>query len=131
MSTMATPDGKAYLESFAKEPGVVATDSGLLIQTKKEGDGKTPNAADKVRVHYAGTLPDGTEFDSSYKRGTPIDFPLNGVIAGWTEALQLMKENGIATVVIPPELGYGARGAGNVIPPNAVLVFKIELLRVL
>ena len=131
MSTMATPEGKAFLEENAKKDGVTTTDSGLQIHTTREGDGKTPSASDSVRVHYRGKLPDGTVFDSSYDRGMPIDFPLNGVIAGWTEALQLMKENGKADVVIPPELGYGARGAGSVIPPNAVLCFEIELLRVL
>ena len=131
MSQMATPEGKAFLDSNATRDGVTTTPSGLQIHHTKEGDGRSPSARDSVRVHYRGKLIDGSTFDSSYDRGMPIDFPLNGVIAGWTEALQLMKEKGKATVVIPPELGYGERGAGNVIPPKAVLVFDIELLRVL
>jgi len=131
MSTMATQEGKIYLEGNASKEDVTITTSGLQIRTIRLGDGRTPSATDKVRVHYRGKLIDGTVFDSSYDRGMPIDFPLNGVIRGWTEALQLMKEKGKAEVVIPPELGYGERGAGDVIPPKAVLIFEIELLRVL
>jgi len=131
MSQMATPEGKAYLEANASKDEVATTASGLQITHIQSGDGRTPSASDSVRVHYRGKLIDGTTFDSSYDRGMPIDFPLNGVIAGWTEALQLMKEKGKAQVVIPPELGYGERGAGGVIPPKAVLVFDIELLKVL
>lgn len=131
MSSMATPEGLAFLNENVSKEGVIKTDSGLQMKTIREGDGKSPSAKDSVRVHYRGKLIDGSVFDSSYDRGMPIDFPLNGVIAGWTEALQLMKENGKAEAVIPPELGYGERGAGGVIPPNAVLIFEIELLRVL
>lgn len=131
MSKMATPEGKSFLDTNAAKEGVTTTATGLQISHTKPGEGKTPAASDSVRVHYRGKLIDGTTFDSSYDRGMPIDFPLSGVIAGWTEALQLMQEKGKAQVVIPPELGYGERGAGGVIPPNAVLVFDIELLSVL
>ena len=97
----------------------------------KEGTGKSPKATDKVRVHYTGKLIDGSVFDSSVERGQPAEFPLNGVIAGWTEGLQHLKEGGKAILTIAPELGYGAHGAGNVIPPHATLVFEVELLKVL
>ena len=96
----------------------------------QEGSGKAPGPTDKVTVHYAGWLTDGTPFDSSYSRGQTISFPLNGVIAGWTEGLQLMKEGGTCLFVIPPDLGYGASGAPPVIGPNATLVFQVELVSV-
>ena len=101
------------------------------IEMLKEGTGKSPKATDKVRVHYTGKLIDGSVFDSSVERGQPAEFPLNGVIKGWTEGLQHLKEGGKAILTIAPELGYGAHGAGNVIPPHATLVFEVELLKVL
>jgi len=106
------------------------TASGLQYAVTKEGTGKAPKSTDKVTVHYAGWLTNGTAFDSSYKRGQPASFPLNGVIKGWTEGLQLMKEGGATTFVIPAQLGYGARGAPPVIGPNATLVFHVELIKV-
>ncbi len=104
------------------------TASGLEYQVIEAGEGKKPKATDTVLVHYRGTLLDGKEFDSSYKRNQPIGFPLNGVIAGWTEGLQLMSVGAKYLFRIPPELAYGKRGAGNVIPPNATLMFEVELL---
>lgn len=106
------------------------TASGLRYEVITEGTGKTPTATDTVVVHYTGTLTDGTKFDSSRDRGEPISFPLNGVIKGWTEGLQLMKEGARYKLYIPSELGYGAAGAGGVIPPNADLIFDVELLEV-
>jgi len=114
----------------AKEEGAVVTSSGLVYRSLKDGKGASPKATDKVTVHYKGTFPDGREFDSSYKRGQPIDFPLNGVIPCWTEGVQRMKTGGKAKVTCPPEIADGARGAGGVIPPNATLVFEVELLGV-
>jgi FKBP-type peptidyl-prolyl cis-trans isomerase FklB len=106
------------------------TATGLQYATVKEGTGKAPKSTDKVTVHYAGWLTNGTPFDSSYKRGQTATFPLNGVIAGWTEGLQLMKEGGSTTFVIPAKLGYGSRGAPPVIGPDATLVFHVELIKV-
>jgi len=106
------------------------TASGLQYATVKEGAGKAPKSTDKVTVHYAGWLTNGTPFDSSYKRGQTATFPLNGVIAGWTEGLQLMKEGGATTFVIPAKLGYGSRGAPPTIGPDATLVFHVELIKV-
>ena len=123
--------GDEYRAENAKKDGVVVTPSGLQIEMLKEGTGKSPKATDKVRVHYTGKLIDGSVFDSSVQRGEPAEFPLNGVIAGWTEGLQHLKEGGKAILTIAPELGYGAHGAGNVIPPHATLVFEVELLKVL
>ena len=123
--------GDAYREQNAKKNGVVTRPSGLQIEHVQEGTGKSPVATDNVRVHYTGKLIDGTVFDSSVKRGQPTEFPLNRVIAGWTEGLQLMKEGGKAILTIPPELGYGEQGAPGAIPPNATLVFEVELLKVL
>lgn len=120
----------AITAAAAKEEGAVVTSSGLVYRSLKEGSGTSPKATDKVTVHYKGTFPDGREFDSSYKRGQPIDFPLNGVIACWTEGVQRMKTGGKAKLTCPPEIAYGARGAGGVIPPNATLVFEVELLGV-
>ena len=116
--------GKAYLAENAKKPGVTTTASGLQYKIVTPGTGKTPGPQDNVTVHYKGTLVDGTEFDSSYKRGEPASFPVNGVIRGWTEALQLMKVGGKAQLVIPPELAYGANGP----LANQVLLFDVELL---
>ena len=112
----------------AKEPGASVSSSGLVYRSLKDGNGTSPKASDKVRVHYRGTFPDGREFDSSYKRGQPISFPLNGVIPCWTEGVQRMKVGGKAKLTCPPQIAYGARGAGGVIPPNATLVFEVELL---
>ncbi len=108
----------------------VTTASGLVYESLKDGTGTTPKATDTVKVHYRGTFPDGKEFDSSYKRGEPTEFPLNRVIACWTEGVQRMKVGGKARLTCPPAIAYGARGAGAVIPPNATLNFDIELLSV-
>ena len=119
-----------FLAANAKKEGVVALDSGLQYKVLSSGEGATPTAESTVEVHYRGTLVDGTEFDSSYERGEPVSFPVNGVIPGWTEALQLMKEGDKWQLVIPPQLAYAERGAPPVIPPNAALVFEVELLKV-
>ena len=111
-------------------PAPVTTKSGLVIQTLKEGSGTAPKATDTVKVHYRGTFPDGKEFDSSYKRGEPTEFPLNRVIPCWTEGVQRMKPGGKAKLTCPASIAYGSRGAGNVIPPNATLHFEVELLGV-
>ena len=120
----------AVTTAAAKEEGAVVTPSGLVYRSLKDGSGASPKASDKVTVHYKGTFPDGREFDSSYKRGQPIDFPLNRVIACWTEGVQRMKVGGKAKLTCAPDIAYGARGAGGVIPPNATLVFEVELLGV-
>ncbi|MBP5639187.1 MAG: FKBP-type peptidyl-prolyl cis-trans isomerase [Victivallales bacterium] len=122
--------GAEYRAQNAKKPGVKITDSGLQVEIINPGEGKRPNAKDVVRVHYTGKLIDGTVFDSSVQRGEPIDFALNQVIPGWTEGLQHLMVGGKAILTIPPELAYGERGAGNVIPPNSTLVFEVELLDV-
>jgi len=122
--------GQAFLKENASKPGVKTTSSGLQYLVLEEGKGKSPKATDTVLVHYKGNLLDGTEFDSSYKRNEPISFPLNGVIPGWTEGVQLMKEGGKIRLFIPSNLAYGSRGAGGVIPPDSTLVFDIELLKV-
>ena len=108
----------------------VTKPSGLVFQSITEGKGPSPAATDVVKVHYRGTFPDGKEFDSSYKRGEPTEFPLNGVIPCWTEGVQLMKVGGKAKLTCPPGIAYGTRGAGGVIPPNATLNFEIELIAV-
>jgi FKBP-type peptidyl-prolyl cis-trans isomerase len=123
-------DGAQFLADNAKKPGVSTTASGLQYKVDREGTGKAPRATDSVEVHYRGTLIDGKEFDSSYKSGKTIEFPLNGVISGWTEGLQLMKEGGKTTFYIPSNLGYGTRGAGGVIPGDATLIFEVELVKV-
>jgi FKBP-type peptidyl-prolyl cis-trans isomerase FkpA len=107
---------------------VQTTASGLQYEVITQGTGKKPKATDTVVVHYRGTLLDGKEFDSSYKRMEPISFPLNGVIAGWTEGLQLMPVGSMYKFTIPPELAYGKRGVSGVIPPNATLIFEVELI---
>jgi len=126
-SAFAQPDLAA---TAAKEKGAVVTPSGLVYRALREGSGASPSAADTVKVHYRGTLTDGTEFDSSYKRNAPAQFPLGGVIPCWTEGVQRMKVGGKAQLVCPAAIAYGARGAGGVIPPNATLKFEIELLEV-
>lgn len=118
------------MEENAKNPNVKTTESGLQYEIIKEGDGATPSADDKVIAHYEGTLIDGTKFDSSYDRGEPATFPVNGVIKGWQEALQMMKEGGKWRVVIPGSLAYGPQGAGDKIGPNETLVFTIELIAI-
>jgi FKBP-type peptidyl-prolyl cis-trans isomerase FkpA len=123
-------EANAFVEKAAKEKGAVKTASGLIYLAQKEGSGSSPAASDKVKVHYNGTLVNGVVFDSSYKRGQPIEFPLNGVIKCWTEGLQMMKPGGKARLICPPEIAYGDRGAGGAIPPKATLVFDVELLEV-
>jgi FKBP-type peptidyl-prolyl cis-trans isomerase FklB len=120
--------GEAFLAANKKKTGVVTLADGLQYKILTEGTGQKPTASDSVTVNYAGTLIDGTEFDSSYKRGEPITFPVNGVIAGWTEALKLMPVGSTWELYIPSELAYGKYGAGPQIGPNAVLIFKVELL---
>lgn len=122
-------EGVAFLAENKKKEGVKTLPSGLQYKVIKEGTGKTPKATDTVVTQYKGTLIDGKEFDSSYKRGEPATFPVNGVIRGWTEALQLMKEGSTWQLVVPPELAYGDQGAGP-IGPNATLIFEVELVSV-
>jgi FKBP-type peptidyl-prolyl cis-trans isomerase FkpA len=114
----------------AAEKGAVKTDSGMVYQSLTEGKGASPKATDTVQVHYKGTFPDGKEFDSSYKRGQPTEFPLNRVIKCWTEGVQRMKVGGKAKLTCPPSLAYGEKGAGGVIPPNATLQFEVELISI-
>lgn len=120
--------GKEYQEIMRHKSGVVTLPSGLQYEIIKEGSGAKPKATDKMRVHYHGTLINGIVFDSSVERGEPAEFPLNAVIPGWTEILQLMPVGSKWRVVIPSELAYGSRGAGDVIRPNMTLIFEIELL---
>ncbi|WP_432821761.1 FKBP-type peptidyl-prolyl cis-trans isomerase N-terminal domain-containing protein [Trichloromonas sp.] len=123
-------EGEAFLAENAKKEGVVTLPSGLQYKVLTEGAGKTPGKEDTVTVNYRGTLINGEEFDSSYQRGEPATFPVGGVIAGWTEALQLMKEGAKWQLVIPASLAYGERGAGPVISPNSTLVFEVELISI-
>jgi FKBP-type peptidyl-prolyl cis-trans isomerase len=130
MSDIALALGEKFLKDNATKEGVVTTASGLQYKILTEGTGKSPKATDTVLVHYAGTLINGTEFDSSYRRKEPIEFPLNRVIAGWTEGVQLMKEGSKFRFFIPSKLAYGTRGAGRDIGPNETLIFEVELLKV-
>jgi len=128
-ATVAWPQGD-FAAKAAKEPGAVVTPSGLVFLSLKEGSGASPQATDKVRVHYRGTFPDGKEFDSSYSRGQPAEFPLDRVIKCWTEGVQRIKVGGKARLTCPPAIAYGERGAGGVIPPGATLQFEVELLAI-
>lgn len=130
MAQTALEKGEQFLTENAKKPGIKTTASGLQYEVLTEGTGKSPKATDTVLVHYKGTLLDGKEFDSSYKRNAPIEFPLNGVIPGWTEGVQLMKEGGKTRFFIPSNLAYGKRGAGGAIGPDETLIFDVELLKV-
>jgi FKBP-type peptidyl-prolyl cis-trans isomerase FklB len=123
-------EGEAFLAENKKKQGVITMPSGLQYKILTDGKGKSPKATDTVTVNYKGTLIDGTEFDSSYKRGQPATFAVNGVIPGWTEALQLMKEGSKWQMFIPSNLAYGERGAGGAIGPNAVLIFEVELISI-
>ncbi len=120
----------ATITAARAEPGATVTSSGLVYRPLKEGAGAKPAASDVVKVHYKGTFPDGREFDSSYKRNAPTEFPLNRVIPCWTEGVQMMKVGGKAKLTCPAAIAYGERGAGGVIPPNATLVFEVELLAI-
>jgi FKBP-type peptidyl-prolyl cis-trans isomerase FkpA len=124
------PGPKMVKQQEASPQGAVKTSSGLVYTSIQEGSGAKPTALDTVKVHYRGTLLDGTEFDSSYKRNAPAEFPLNRVIKCWTEGVQMMKVGGKAQLVCPPEIAYGSRGAGSAVPPNATLIFQVELLEV-
>lgn len=119
-----------FLDENKKKDGIKTTDTGLQYRVITDGDGKSPTLSNSVVAHYRGTLMDGTEFDSSYKRGQPIEFPVTGVIKGWTEALQMMKPGAKWELFIPPALAYGERGAGAAIPPNSLLIFEVELVSV-
>lgn len=126
----AKADGEKFLDENKKREGVQVTDSGLQYEVIEATIGQKPTAESTVKVHYEGTLIDGTVFDSSYQRGEPIEFPLNGVIKGWTEGLQLMPVGAKYKLYIPYELGYGEHGAGQNIPPFATLIFTVELLEI-
>jgi FKBP-type peptidyl-prolyl cis-trans isomerase FkpA len=126
----AEAQGQQFLDKAAQEQGAVKTPSGMVYATLTPGKGPSPGATDKVRVHYKGTLTNGTEFDSSYKRGQPAEFALNGVIPCWTEGVQKMKVGEKARLVCPPALAYGQRGAPPDIPGNSTLVFEVELLEI-
>jgi FKBP-type peptidyl-prolyl cis-trans isomerase FkpA len=135
MAKATTPEenktaGAVFLAENAKKANVVTTASGLQYEVLTAGTGASPSATDNVTVHYKGTTLDGEEFDSSYSRGAPATFPLNRVIAGWTEGVQLMKEGAKYRFYIPSELAYGAQGAGRAIGPNATLIFDVELIKV-
>ena len=121
-------EGIDFLEKNKQKPGIVTTESGLQYEVISQGNGPKPTAQDTVRVHYKGTLINGEEFDSSYSRGQPAEFPLNGVIPGWTEGLQLMNVGSKYRFFIPSDLGYGPQGYGQQIPPNSTLIFEVELL---
>ncbi|QLI81320.1 FKBP-type peptidyl-prolyl cis-trans isomerase [Chitinibacter fontanus] len=122
--------GLATTAQAADPAKTIKTESGIEITTLVEGKGANPKALDTVTVHYRGTLPDGKEFDSSYKRGQPATFPLSRVVPCWTEGVQKIKEGGKAKLVCPPKLAYGERGVPGVIPANATLIFEVELLKI-
>ena len=130
LATLAHADDSAALAAAAKEPGASAAASGLVYKSLKDGTGASPKASDTVKVNYKGTLVDGTKFDASADHGGPISFPLNRVIPCWTEGVQKMKVGGKAKLTCPSAIAYGPRGAGGVIPPNATLVFEVELLAI-
>ena len=130
VSFAAVAQTDAALTAAAKEPGAVTTPTGLVYRSLKDGTGASPTAADTVKVNYRGTFPDGREFDSSYKRNEPAQFPLGGVIPCWTEGVQRMKVGGKAKLTCPAAIAYGSRGAGGSIPPNATLHFEVELLEI-
>ncbi|HEY3277200.1 MAG TPA: FKBP-type peptidyl-prolyl cis-trans isomerase [Syntrophorhabdaceae bacterium] len=123
-------EGDAFLAENKKKPGVVTLPDGLQYKVIKEGTGKMPKATDTVTVQYRGTLVNGSEFDSSFKRGEPATFQVSGVIPGWTEALQKMKTGSKWQLFVPPNLAYGERGAGNIIGPNSTLIFEVELVSI-
>lgn len=127
----ARSEGESFLRDNGKRPGIITTASGLQYEILEEGNGKHPKATDSVKCHYEGRLIDGTVFDSSIRRGEPAVFPLNGVISGWTEGVQLMAEGAKYRFYIPYQLAYGANGAGSSIPPYAALIFYIELIAVM
>ena len=126
----AKEEGKKFLEANRQKDGVKETASGLQYVVEKEGEGAQPGSQDEVTVHYTGKLLDGTVFDSSVNRGEPATFPLNRVIPGWTEGVQLMKEGAKYTFFIPSDLAYGAQGVPNAIPPHSTLIFEVELIKV-
>ena len=128
---IAREAGDKFLEANRKNPGVHVTESGLQYVVDKEGTGLQPSATDEVTVHYTGRLLDGTVFDSSVSRGEPATFPLNRVIPGWTEGVQLMKEGAKYTFFIPSDLAYGPQGIPNAIPPHSTLIFDVELIKVI
>jgi FKBP-type peptidyl-prolyl cis-trans isomerase FklB len=130
MAAKNLDESKKFLSENQKKEGIKTLPSGLQYKVLAEGSGKMPKADDNVTVNYKGTLIDGTEFDSSYKRGEPATFKVNGVIKGWTEALQLMKEGSKWQLFIPPDLAYGEHGAGRTIPPSSTLIFEVELISV-
>ena len=130
MTNTTTDKGAAFLETNKAKEGVVTLPDGLQYKVIKAGTGPKPTISDTVTVHYEGKTVDGTEFDSSYKRGEPATFPVSGVIQGWTEALQLMPAGSTWELYIPASLAYGTRGAPPVIGPNEVLIFKVELISV-
>ena len=129
-ATLAHADDSAALAAAAKESGAAVAASGLVYKSIKDGSGASPKATDTVKVNYKGMLPDGTKFDASADHGGPITFPLNRVIPCWTEGVQKMKVGGKAKLTCPSAIAYGARGAGGVIPPNATLVFEVELIAI-
>lgn len=131
MSAAAIEEGKNLLEKNKENPAITTLSSGLQYEVITQGNGKKPEATDKVRCHYEGTLLNGTLFDSSYKRGEPAVFGVNQVIQGWVEALQLMNEGSKWKLYIPSELAYGSQGAGEMIPPHSTLIFEVELIEVL
>lgn len=130
-STKNIADGNLFLEKNRKDENVKETASGLQYRVIEEGAGDSPKASDTVRVHYRGTLMDGTEFDSSYSRGKPAEFPVNRLIPGWTEALQMMKPGSQWVIYVPEHLAYGKRSPSRDIPPSSLLIFEMELLNIL